>query len=400
MLKILIADDERIIREGLSEAIDWKSIGLELVGTASDGEEALLLAQKTKPDICLVDIMMPVVNGLDFIERMRKIQKDVLFIIITGYDEFEYAQKAIKLKIFDYLLKPIDEDELENVLKNAIEKIKYQKTTVRRINMIESQLEKSLPETLKSFVSDCLNGKCSRVDTENFEKIFDVRFDDRIGVAMIRISDCVYLGEERTRPDMGEFLKNLRNEIVDVVSQKCNLLMLSQNEIDGCIVIVAELGETDFRELSNDIQIRVEKEWDYRIYIFCETVSYGIHTIDSALASIMHDVNSGDKFIPIVRMVKKYIDDRYMEKELSLSKIAEVYNISTGHISRLFKRELGISFSDYLEKKRISKAISLLEEDNRKIYEIAEIVGYGSQHYFCAAFKKVMGISPSEYKRR
>lgn len=398
MLKILIADDERIIREGLAEAINYEKLGLSLVGTARDGEEALLLAEATRPDICLVDIMMPTMNGLDFINRMRGIQKDIQFIIITGYDEFEYAQRAIKLEVFDYLLKPIDEEELEKVLYNAIEKIRNQKTVVCRIHMIEDQLGKTFPETLKSFVVNCLNGKSSRVEVEKFEKIYDFHFGEEIGVALLRFSDCVYLGEERSRPDMGELIKELKRCIVQEFSGRGRLLLLSQSDVEGGIVIVAEAE--DFGKICNGIQNRIREELEYRAPVFVEVVTEGIDTIDHALSSILHSINRGDEFMPIVRMVKKHIDDHFANPELSLSRIAEEYHISTGHISRLFKRELGISFSDYLEKKRIGKAISLLDEDQKKIYEIAETVGYSSQHYFCATFKKVMGISPSEYKRR
>lgn len=399
MLKIMIADDERIIREGLSEAINWSDLDLELIGTAKDGEDALALAKSKKPDICLVDIMMPLVNGLDFIERMQQIRSDIQFIIITGYDEFQYAQKAIKLKIFDYLLKPIDEDELERVLRNAIEKIKHQEITVRRINVIEDQLEKTLPETQKTFITDCLDGKCSLSDKEQFESLFDIKFSNNIGVGMLRITDCVYLGEERTRPEFGSFIQILKNCIMEEIADKCRLLMMKQNE-DNCLIFVVETDNIDLREICNDIQVKIESDFRYRTYIFCDKTVKGIHTIDETYATIMHAVNSGDKFVPIIRMAKKYIDDNYMYKELTLSRIAEEYNVSTGHISRLFKKELGISFSDYLEKKRINKAVILLEEDNHKIYEIAEIVGYSSQHYFCSAFKKAMGISPSEYKRK
>lgn len=136
MIKVLIADDEKIIREGLVESIDWDGLGLTLVGTARNGEDALEIAEVELPDICLVDIMMPVVNGLEFIDRITKIKRDIVCIIITGYDEFSYAQRAIKLNTFDYLLKPVDENELTSILRNAIEKIASNRGTETKLSMV------------------------------------------------------------------------------------------------------------------------------------------------------------------------------------------------------------------------------------------------------------------------
>ena len=106
MRTLLIADDERIIREGLAGSLDWHELGISQVLLASDGEEALQIVRSQKVDIALVDIEMPEMDALQLIEQSRRDACTTEFIIITGYDNFKYAQKAIQCGGFDYLLKP------------------------------------------------------------------------------------------------------------------------------------------------------------------------------------------------------------------------------------------------------------------------------------------------------
>ncbi len=122
MLKMLIADDEKIIRDGLMEAFDWHSMGIEVVGLAQNGETALSLFDQYQPDIVITDIRMPRMDGLELTEKIRKQNQDVKIIILTGYDEFSYAQQSIKNNVFDYLLKPVKKAQLkESVLRAADE---------------------------------------------------------------------------------------------------------------------------------------------------------------------------------------------------------------------------------------------------------------------------------------
>ena len=107
-----------------------------------------------------------------------------------------------------------------------------------------------------------------------------------------------------------------------------------------------------------------------------------------------------NKYTPILREIKEYVDLNFRDSTLTLKKLVAKFNITAGYISRLFKNELGVSFSDYIEQKRLDLALTMLKENHYKVYEIAEKVGYSSQHYFCTVFKKVMGCTPSDYMRR
>jgi two-component system response regulator YesN len=120
---MLVADDERWIRERIISSIDWSRIGLKIAGEAADGEEALSLYRELRPDIILTDIRMPGISGLDFLKSLTEEGLSAKVIIISGYSDFDYAQKAIKLGVTDYILKPVENTELINVVKKCIRQI-------------------------------------------------------------------------------------------------------------------------------------------------------------------------------------------------------------------------------------------------------------------------------------
>jgi two-component system response regulator YesN len=127
MLSLLIVDDEPIIREGLRRIIDWEKIGFTVCGEASNGGEGLTMACRMKPDLIIVDIKMPVMDGLKMLEELRSQQLQSKAIILTAYSDFQYARKAIELGVESYVLKPIDEDELLGKVLKVREDILHEK---------------------------------------------------------------------------------------------------------------------------------------------------------------------------------------------------------------------------------------------------------------------------------
>lgn len=120
MKKILIVEDEFRIRSGLSHLIDRLAMGGRVIGEAEDGKEGLRMIQELEPDIVITDIEMPHMNGLSMIEIARKMQYDGIFVILTGYAEFSYAQKAVSLGVSEYLLKPTTISGVKELLRKLI----------------------------------------------------------------------------------------------------------------------------------------------------------------------------------------------------------------------------------------------------------------------------------------
>lgn len=162
MYKLLIADDEAIICEGLHHTIDWKSIGVEVAATALDGEEALELIREHHPQIAILDISMPFLTGLELAEILSKEFPKMQTIILTAYKDFSYAQQAIKCRVFDYLTKPCHEEEVLRTVERAIEEIqKQQAAGVSSQIESDGHGEKGQPEQgnrlagqIKKYVSD------------------------------------------------------------------------------------------------------------------------------------------------------------------------------------------------------------------------------------------------------
>jgi two-component system response regulator YesN len=164
MLKVLIVEDESIIRKGLIHAVDWLKLNCIIVGEAGDGVEGLKLIEEQRPDLVITDIKMPVMGGIEMLEKALK-EHRFHSIILTSYSEFEYAKQAISLKVFEYLLKPVDEEKLvsliesikreieqEKVFGNIIEKAK----AVNKINLVDLDIYIFSGNKTNHYVSEAL----------------------------------------------------------------------------------------------------------------------------------------------------------------------------------------------------------------------------------------------------
>ena len=129
-LGVLLVDDEFMIREGFKRLFDWKSHGCEVIGEASDGMEALNQIDTLNPDIVIMDINIPVINGLKVIKLSRIKHPETAFVIVSGYDDFSYCREALRLQIVDYILKPVNYDEFGSCIDNL------------KISMFEQQISK------------------------------------------------------------------------------------------------------------------------------------------------------------------------------------------------------------------------------------------------------------------
>lgn len=238
-LRVLLVDDEIMIREGFRRLFDWEVHGCVLVGEAADGMEALTQIDALLPDLVIVDINIPVMNGLKVIQTCRAKYPQMAFIIVSGYDDFTYCREALRLQITDYMLKPVDYEEFGL----CIDKL--------RISMFEHELENSKTD---------------------------------------------------------------------------------------------EAQETSIRG------------------IIC------------------------------------YMQE-HLAEEISLQLLAEEFHLSAPYISQLFKNETGVNYLTYLTNIRMEHAKKMLIGSKLPISDIAEHSGYADYRVFSKVFKKVQGITPTQYRR-
>lgn len=250
MLKILVVDDEVVVRRGIVMETDWAALDCAVVAETSNGEEALEAVHKFHPDLIISDIRMPHMDGIDLLKTLRQEGNEVKVIFLTAYSEFEYAKQALRYYAFDYLLKPFEDGELEECVLRAKKEIEEQR-------------------------------------------------DDR--------------------------------------KQQEKQVVLAPAEGD---------------------KSRYIKE---------------------ALA---------------------YIAEHYGDSDISIGSISAAIGISEGHLSHLFRKETDYTVAAYITRYRMRAAMGLLEDCRNRVSEVAEQVGYKDITYFSSTFKKIVGMTPSEYQNR
>jgi two-component system, response regulator YesN len=200
LLKLLVVDDEYNIREGLAKAVDWKSIGVEVVATASSGMDAMGCYDRLEPDIVITDIFMDEMNGLELVEAISSKNRNVKFILISGYDEFEYARKAIDLKVYRYLLKPVSPEMILSDVKAVADEIQEERALRERLGLLAAEIEKSRDILLRQFLHDVLHGCVDNAD--EMKKFADVLSIELPGGATYA---CVVLEPDGGIPSEDDF---------------------------------------------------------------------------------------------------------------------------------------------------------------------------------------------------
>ena len=157
--RVLLADDEEEIREGIRVKIDWAGLGFELAGSAANGMDALELAEQLRPDVVLTDIKMPYMDGLELCRRLKPLLPASKLVMFSGFDEFEYARQAVGMSVSEYILKPINAPELSSVLTRLRGQLDHERLERRDIEALRRRYEESLPILRELFYTRLLDGR-------------------------------------------------------------------------------------------------------------------------------------------------------------------------------------------------------------------------------------------------
>lgn len=369
MLKVVIIDDESIVREGLMSIIDWEKVGYKIIGEGRDGTDGLNKILSLKPDLVLIDIKMPGINGIQVIQSAKAKGYRGKVILLTGYCDFKYAQNAIKLGVSAYLVKPIDEDEL-----------------IRELNTIYKEINKNIPMSYKQAQS-IINRKfyyeeAKIVDCESIEASRDNRsyitvYSEKIYTAL-EIGDLEGLHEIFKKIEVlskqssisPEILKGLSLNFLTTIKEK-------YNEGEAFTIDKEALISSIYKKNTlHELVVFIEEE--------CIEVCKGVN-------------NNSSK--NIIGKILNYIDKNYY-KNLKLESLAKVFNYNSAYLGKIFKNCTNNHFNDYINIVRIEKAKELLIGGNLKVCDISEKVGYKNIDYFYIKFKKYVGLSPKEYKNK
>jgi len=542
MIKVMIVDDNKLIRQSIIMTMDWNLMGCKVVCEAANGLEAMSLSKEYLPDLIITDIRMPEIDGLELTERIKKYLPFVKVIIITGYDEFKYAQRAIKLGAFDLILKPINNQELHDVITRAVnESEKEIESLIEKERLIDEkknmqkEISDSVLELRKKYIIDIIDGvyfgdeineedsiyfglsfkkhvifiikpdlgyyksgeiqkelraefiKYSKDAIKNIEKFYSFEFiyfwingglaimvipnkDETQGLTNTkvteickRIIDWIYnrinikviIGvsnifnkanevkrayDEATEALECRFFvdnqsvihanvlecKSILNEYL--IMKKINLIYeyIRADDEEGMGKLINDI----FSEIKNNetsdvnyvknllidicmitLRIMYEKS-EYKSDTYkgsadihsdiksCCNISDAFTYVNDFIVMIFQSVNASEKknYSAVTNKVIVYLNENYHRK-VPLSEASQIVSLSPTHLSRVIKRDTGETYIDLFNNLKISIAVKLLKETNLKVYEVASKVGIENYSYFYQLFKKLTGISPTEYNK-
>ncbi len=176
MLRVLIVDDEYMVRGLFKRCIDWNDLGMEIVGEASGAQEALELTDRLNPDIIYTDICMPYIDGIELSRLVFEKYPNIKIVILTGYEEFEYAKKSLKLGIADFLLKPINDDEIRKSALGLKEKIEIERSHSSEYNRLKTLLEENRPYLMEKFLNEFIRGNIPEAEATEKQAYFGLNF--------------------------------------------------------------------------------------------------------------------------------------------------------------------------------------------------------------------------------
>ncbi|HBF38187.1 MAG TPA: DNA-binding response regulator [Firmicutes bacterium] len=256
MFRVLIIDDEEPVREAVRILGEWNDLEVCEIFEAGDGKTGLQLLREKKPDIVLVDMKMPELNGIEFLQAAAKESPETLNIVISGYDDFEYTRQAIHSKAIDYLLKPINKEELNQALRKAIADLKNRQVKENDWNEIRYQLNLSLPSLKeKTFLSFLQDGVGTELDESSLQ-IIGYREGAYAGIALLRITNLAEIARLRYDNDLGRFYSALIGMINDNADEKRQIFSFrnpgTEREIIAVIVGMGDIepiGGSNFQNL-------------------------------------------------------------------------------------------------------------------------------------------------------
>lgn len=307
MVRLFLCEDEIVMRDGIKKHIEWEKEGIEFVGEASDGELAYPMILEQKPDILLTDIKMPFMDGLELAELVKKELPDIRIIILSGYDEFAYAQKAVSLGVTEYLLKPISPSKLKESIRSVAEKIEEE----RLLNASEAEWAREEEEERREIEIHRLFDTLIMNDMSTSEVLEKAKKLDISLTARTYQMTRIYLSISGAGSDS---FSEIRNSIAGAITEKVAELSAGNGAgciafdrgIDGFAMLVLSDDEEETasltKEMIADIQVIMgaQTEADYFIGVgnIVNRLSEIRYSYDEANKALAHRfLNTGDKVI-------------------------------------------------------------------------------------------------------
>lgn len=422
MYRLLIVDDEPLVQIGLKTMLAKDHADrIEIIGTASNGQEAWDIISNDPPDIVIADIRMPVMTGLELLNKSHNKYGTVpAFIMLTAYEEFEMARQALVCEAVDYLVKiELNPATLSAAIDKAIARVDEEKPSS---NNTDNHAQSSLDDLRQKLMLKLFNHLItSKDDLLSQAADLNLSFDyNRYIVVYGQISSKAAPGEDSYSPQALDIYNSSISMAREIISRHapCSIVSIDLKHF----AVIFYFTEND--PVAGTMDLITEALENARTMItsyFKTTLTFGIGSAVSTPMDIAvsfdeaktaqqqaddtqpvrlfsHIVGSNrrsgkDK---LIGAIQEYIDEN-LNGKLQLNEVAEVFGLSPAYLSVLFKKNTETGFSEYVYTKKIDRAKQMLLSGDMKIYEVADALGFESAYYFSKVFKKVDGHSPREY---
>ncbi len=375
MYKVLLVDDEYMITEGLKRLIPFEKWDMEVVATANHADDALDYVREHPVDIVISDVNMPDKTGLEMIQEMKDLLPDAYYILLSGYQEFDYVKKAMNLSVVDYLVKPVDKVELGHLLEKIVTQLREK---VQEPEILSQQL-----------------------DEEAFKTHLTQKENWWIGLSKEKQGDFVIpyyvLGQDWQisyyEPIYRVIIQGNLQQIIDeltllekIVLENTPRVSITKQLFTQFVMDVFHL----FEHLKADDMTDIVKNI-HAITTFEDLVAYTKET----LTSFFGQYRMNENVVSVLEVI-----GRDYQKELSLKDISKDLFINPVYLGQLIKKETNSTFAELLNKQRIKAAQQLLLSTNDSIEDICYTVGYSNVGYFYKVFRKLCGKSPKAYRKQ
>ena len=416
MFKLMIADDNPYALRELRDIVDWEEFDLTLIGAFPNGKDLLSAAQEEMPDVVITDISMPILNGIALTNALRELCPEVKIIFLSNYSDFEYVQKAIHLHITDYLLKPFDPAQLTAVMKNVVHELcderlqRFKKVQhLRQAEFYRTQAIENYMERLLYQPEDA-----SQIRERLTQLDYSVSDSILMRIAHVVLSDSI-------NNIYAEYSNMIRSVLQIRQNSNYDLILLSHNAGAFSVLILYSDPGFDVDNLLSQLHIDIETTIGVHATIGFSSADNDFSKLSELNAQAVIAATQKTKNVVIgyddvqtdsprlskkhspanitdyVKKMKEFIHANYM-MPITTSDVSSAVFLSSSYANQCFSAEYNCTIFDYITQCRIEKAKVLLTQTNTKVSSVAELVGYNGKTSFYLAFKRNVGVSPTEYR--
>ena len=423
MYKVLLVDDEYMITEGLKRLIPFDKWDMEVVATANHADDALDYVREHPVDIVISDVNMPDKTGLEMIQEMKEVLPDAYYILLSGYQEFDYVKKAMNLSVVDYLVKPVDKVELGHLLEKIVTQLREK---VQEPEILSQQLDE---EAFKTHLTQKENwwiglSKEKQGDfvipyyvlgqdwqivlaDQEFEGLLVMPFEAPYQINFEKwkrdVEKTLFYGSVNL--DQSESLFSYYEPIYRVIIQGNLQQIIDELTLLEKIVLENTPRVSITKQLFTQFVMDVFHLFEHLKADDMTDIVKNIHAITTFEDLVAYTKETLTSFFGQYRMNENVVSvleviGRDYQKELSLKDISKDLFINPVYLGQLIKKETNSTFAELLNKQRIKAAQQLLLSTNDSIEDICYTVGYSNVGYFYKVFRKLCGKSPKAYRKQ